>query len=64
MIAVRRIVVMTVKRNMNMIGLNVDAARNASVTIATRRMALTQYDFVTIATRATVVNVGFLCAKR
>eukprot|EP00985_Skeletonema_marinoi_P006089 scaffold2644_cov78-Skeletonema_marinoi.AAC.2 len=64
-IAVRRIAAMPVMRHIiRMIGLIVPIAVTASVTIATRRKALTQYKSATVVTRAAVVIVGFPCAKR
>mmetsp|Transcript_29658 Transcript_29658/g.59612 ORF Transcript_29658/g.59612 Transcript_29658/m.59612 type:complete len:126 (+) Transcript_29658:610-987(+) len=62
-IVVRRLFVVTVQRDR--IGLNVMNAWTTSVTIAMRRKAQTQYGFVMIVRRATVVDVGFmLCAKK
>mmetsp|Transcript_36245 Transcript_36245/g.73794 ORF Transcript_36245/g.73794 Transcript_36245/m.73794 type:complete len:173 (+) Transcript_36245:416-934(+) len=74
-IAVRRVSVITVMRNIirMRIGLLVIDAATASVTIATRRKAYyTQYKCATVVTRATVVIVGnllrskgmILCVKR
>mmetsp|Transcript_7591 Transcript_7591/g.11525 ORF Transcript_7591/g.11525 Transcript_7591/m.11525 type:complete len:118 (+) Transcript_7591:515-868(+) len=69
-IAVRRVAVMTVMRNIirMKIGLRVIDAAIASVTIATRRKAYcTQYKcatVVTVVTRATVVIVGYLLRSK
>mmetsp|Transcript_12077 Transcript_12077/g.20450 ORF Transcript_12077/g.20450 Transcript_12077/m.20450 type:complete len:174 (+) Transcript_12077:475-996(+) len=66
-IAVRRVAVITVMRNIirMRIGLLVIDAATASVTIATRRKAYyTQYKCATVVTRATVVIVGNLLRSK